>query len=489
MLFNSFNFIFYFLPIAIFSYVLFILSRNTKYFLLSFSILSLFFYAYWNWKYVFLIITSIIFNYLISIKISENIKKNKYLIIGIFGNLLILSYFKYTNFIIENINLLTNFDIQSKNIALPLAISFFTFQQIGYLSDLRNNKIKKNSFYNYFLFVTFFPQLIAGPIVKNSEFIPQLKKITKTKKIFIKNFIKGSSLFIIGIFKKNFLADNLEKIATPIFDSSLSFSQINFFEQWIGLLAYSFQIYFDFSAYSDMAIGLALIFGFKFPFNFNSPYKSSSIIEFWKKWHITLSRFINEYLFNFLSLWLFRKNFFNFKNVNNTFVNIFISAIITFSISGLWHGPSWNFILWGFLHGIYIYINFIYKNYINNNTNFNLIFYKFLTFLCVIIAWVPFRSQNLEITKNYYLSLLGVNSNFNFNFNIISSDDYFGLLILFISFIICFIFKNSNSFFKNHKNFFTLNFDYVSGLKIFIILILIIFFGLKKAEPFIYFQF
>ena len=348
MLFNSFEFIFIFLPVLILIYYFIIfINKSIANFALIYllCIFSLFFYSFWKKEYIFLILFSIIINFLFSKAILNFFNKKIFLILGIIFNILLLSYFKYFNFIIANFNEFFYLNIDFRNIILPLAISFFTFQQIAFLVDCYRGLNAKYSFINYLLFVTFFPQLIAGPIVHHAQMMPQFENLSKNKNIILRNFLIGSSIFIIGLFKKIIFADNMALIVDPIYDSNNLNFNLSIIESWIATLCYGLQIYFDFSGYSDMAIGLAMIFGIKLPRNFNSPYKSSSIIDFWKRWHMTLSKFINEYLFNPIAIFVARNSILsNFSLINNLSI-IIVPALITFCISGLWHGASWNFVI------------------------------------------------------------------------------------------------------------------------------------------------
>ena len=489
MLFNSKEFLLFFLPIVILIFLLLkYFTKNEKNYITFFLVsVSLFFYGYFKFEYLLLIIFSILINYYLSLYITKS-KKKILLFFGILFNVLLLGYFKYTDFLIYSFNIFADTNFHHLNIVLPLAISFFTFQQITYLVDSYNGLVKKSSLLNYFLFVTFFPQLIAGPIVHHSEMMPQFEKDNKNYK-FIRNFSMGISIFIVGLFKKNCLADNLGIIADKIFTSNNAPSNFNILEQWIGCISYSFQIYFDFSAYSDMAIGLALIFGITLPINFNSPYKSCSIIEYWKRWHITLSRFINQYLFYPLSMFFSR----NFNQVidNSTLRLILLigfPTLITFSISGLWHGASWTFVIWGLMHGFYVFINFLYKNYFPNLTISKYIANP-LTLFFVFIAWIPFRAENFNGFKIIFLSLFGFNSSISNDFLYIGDSLASSYLLIIISFLVVYFFENSSNYFKNSKNVFAINFDLKSSIFVFILIMGIIFFGSNTADPFIYFQF
>lgn len=487
MLFNSSEFLFIFLPFVLFVYFsLIFLNIKKKNILIFISISSLIFYSYWNIYHLPLIIFSIFINYWFAKKIILNPKKN-YLIQILFLNLIILGYFKYFNFFISNFNFFFNVEIIEFNIALPLAISFFTFQQIAFIVDVYRSKIKNFNFLNYLTFVSFFPQLIAGPIVRFQEINPQYQNLKKKiKLIFLKRFIIGFSFLLIGIFKKNCIADNLEKIANKIFDNTVMYD-LNLIEQWIGVLAYSFQIYFDFSAYSDMAIGLALMFGFVLPQNFDSPYRSTSIIEFWKKWHITLSKFINEYLFFPICASLTKKIYFN-ESKFALVTSVLVPTLITFGLSGLWHGASWNFVLWGALHGFYVCVNYFYKYFFS--IKLNNFFSGFITFFFVSLAWIPFRSVDFSQTKSIFLSLFGYNSNFTSEQKLLQDFGFNDLSLFIITFVIIFFLKNNSyQFKKNSNSFLTLNFNVKSAFFVFFIFVSILFFGNKEAAPFIYFQF
>lgn len=292
MLFNSYVFIFAFLPLVFFVYFFLNkkrLSTLAKAFLVS---ASLFFYAYWNVCYLPILLGSIVFNFLVS-KFLVKHQSKAVLIFGIVCNLALLGYFKYTDFFISNLNAIANTNLGLLHIALPLALSFVTFQQIAYLVDSYNKQTKENSFLNYCLFITFFPQLIAGPIVHHKEMMPQFAN----KFNLIKNYkfiALGLFVFSIGLFKKSVVADTFSIFANAGFDVERN---LTFLQAWATSLSYTFQLYFDFSGYCDMAIGLALLFNIRLPINFNSPYKALNIQDFWHRWHITLSRFLRDYIY------------------------------------------------------------------------------------------------------------------------------------------------------------------------------------------------
>lgn len=341
MLFNSYIFIFIFLPVVLL--IWYGLNHLKKYELAKVFLagMSLWFYGYFNTYYLLIIIFSILVNYFISfiMKFSKTKLTNRIgLLCGIATNLGILFYFKYFDFFIENINYIFQSDFNLKHILLPLGISFFTFQQLSFIIDRCTGKAEHYSFVNYVTFVTFFPQLIAGPIVLYKEIIPQFEDLSK-RSFQSANFAKGLSLFVLGLGKKVLLADVLA-LAT-----NFGFEQTYFLDSpstLLVILAYTFQIYFDFSGYSDMALGLGYMFNIELPINFNSPYKSTSVKELWQRWHITLSRFFITYVY--IPLGGSRKG--KIRTILNT--------IIIFMLSGLWHGANWTYVAWGTMQGLLV---------------------------------------------------------------------------------------------------------------------------------------
>ena len=382
MLFPTFTFILVFLPITIIVYYL-LAPKSSQIARLWLIGASLVFYSWFNWSYFFILAGSIAMNRIFSIYLEKRKSKTVF-ILGIFANLLLLGYFKYYDFFIENINYLFNTSWTLKNILLPLGISFFTFQQISYLQQVYERTLEKHySLSTYSLFVCFFPQLIAGPIVLPDEMMSQFDKEENYKPNSI-NIATGLYVFAIGMAKKILLADFFAEIA----DKGFANISTNFFDSWICALSYMFQIYFDFSGYCDMAIGIALLFNIKLPVNFDAPYKSENITVFWRRWHITLGRFLMSSIY--IPLGGNRKG--NFR----TYCNL----IITFFISGLWHGASWLFVLWGMLHGAGLVIHRVWSKHFN--FSMPAILGRIITFLFVLIAWVPFRAQNLTQVKNLY---------------------------------------------------------------------------------------
>ncbi|MBU0633184.1 MBOAT family protein [bacterium] len=382
MLFNSYGFIFLFLPIMFFGYFYLASKRLTTGAKSWLIVGSLFFYSWWNIIYLPLILSSILFNYVIGNTLtreSEHIKVSKLqlLILGVISNIVLLGYFKYSDFFIENFNLITNLNLDLLHLALPLAISFFTFQQIAYLVDSYRGETKEYDFLNYALFVTFFPQLIAGPIVHHKEMMPQFGKTLNLVKNY-RNIALGIFIFSIGLFKKVVIADSFAVWATSGFDSAAT---LNLIEAWITSLSYTFQLYFDFSGYTDMAIGAALLFNIKLPINFNSPYKAVNIQDFWRRWHITLSRFLKDYIY----IPLGGNRIAEFR----TYANL----MITFLLAGLWHGAGWTFVFWGFLHGSALIIHRVWQRL---TFRLNPIMAWFITFNFINISWVFFRAKEWD---------------------------------------------------------------------------------------------
>lgn len=411
MLFTSPSFLFFFLPITL---VLNFLLLKFKAINLVLLILSLFFYIFGEGELVLLMLGSIIINYYLGIWIEKSESK-KVLIFSVTVNLLILIINKYTNFLIENINLLLNsFNIQNLNVVeikLPVGISFYTFQSISYLIDVyrKDNKAQR-SFVDLALYISLFPQLIAGPIVRYKDIAEQL--ISRVQ--HINKFKDGAERFIIGMSKKVIISNSLALIADYIFDSD--FSKIDASTAWLGIILYSLQIYFDFSGYSDMAIGLGKMLGFDFLENFNFPYISKSIREFWRRWHISLSNWFRDYLYISLGG--------NRGSNQRTYLNLFIVFLLT----GLWHGASWNFVIWGLIHGVFIVIERLGFDKVLSKLR---IFQHIYTLLVVIVAWVFFRIETFSGATEYLkIMFTGTNSTNHYTFDMFLSPEVTITLIL-----------------------------------------------------------
>jgi alginate O-acetyltransferase complex protein AlgI len=392
VLFNSAEYILLFLPLTILVYF----SLNKNRYLLAAKVwlvmASLVFYAYWNVDYLSLLLFSVFFNYALGTVLGDlRQRSKKVLVFGIFVNISLLGYFKYAGFFIENLQWITGYDVGFFHIALPLAISFFTFQQIAYLVDSYRGETKEYNFINYALFVTFFPQLIAGPIVHHREMMPQFAKLRNLLPDW-KNISLGVFIFSLGLFKKVMIADTLAVYANQVFDGAATLS---FSDAWIGSLSYTFQLYFDFSGYSEMAIGAALLLNIRLPVNFNSPYKSSNIQEFWNRWHMTLSRWLRDYIYIPLGG--------NRVGEFRTMTNIFL----VFLLGGLWHGAAWTFVLWGMMHGL---ANLGMRIIRLLNIKIHRFIAWSLTFLFVNFTWVFFRAEDIGAAQRMIKGMFAFNA-------------------------------------------------------------------------------
>jgi len=350
LIFNSYEFILAFLPVT--ALVFFFLGRRGFHesAMLWLVVASLFFYGWWEPRYLLVLFASISVNYFIGTSLQKSFDQkgtpaNKpLLILGITFNLGLLGYYKYANFFIDNLNNLSGTTFVLETIVLPLAISFFTFQQIAFLCDSYKGLIKDLSLLHYTLFVTFFPQLIAGPIVHHSFVLPQFAK-AETFSPKARNIIIGLAFFLLGLFKKVIIADGLSAHVDLIFGNAERGIELGIINSWVGAYAFTLQLYFDFSGYSDMAIGLGRMFGIKLPNNFCSPYKATNITDFWRRWHMTLTTFLRDYLYIPLGG--------NRKGPVRRDTNMMIVLLL----SGFWHGASWNFVIWGGMHGVFLIIN------------------------------------------------------------------------------------------------------------------------------------
>ena len=409
---------------------------------------SLFFYSWWNVAYLPIILSSMIFNYVVGNSLNENfirvrIHKKTLLAFGVVTNLILLGYFKYSDFLIENFNIAFDSSASLLHLVLPLAISFFTFQQIAYLVDSYRKETVEYDFLNYALFVSFFPQLIAGPIVHHAEMMPQFA----SKRNLIKNYNNialGLFIFSMGVFKKVVIADGFSKWATAGFDHA---EALNLIEAWSTSLSYTFQLYFDFSGYTDMAIGAALLFNIKLPINFNSPYKALDIQDFWRRWHITLSRFLRDYVY--IPLGGSRNG--KYRTYNN--------LLATFVLGGIWHGAGWTFIFWGALHGMALVIHRFWKDI---GMTMPKILAWFVTFNFVNIGWVFFRAEEWSDAIKVLKGMLGGDLVLNYRWfdkleflhgkvefgawmQAINGDKY-TLLAIFMVLILCLTGRNSMQF-------------------------------------------
>jgi D-alanyl-lipoteichoic acid acyltransferase DltB (MBOAT superfamily) len=446
----------------------------------------LFFYSWWDPAYLPLILVSILVNYitgsaLVKHKLHSRLGPKTILVMGITFNLLLLGYFKYMDFFITNINLALATHWPLLKIILPLGISFFTFTQIAYLVDAYHSAAKEYKLVNYALFVTFFPHLLAGPILHHKEMMPQFESV-ENKRLNYQNLAQGVFLFFIGLFKKVVIADAFAVWATHGFDTAQSLSLV---EAWVVSLSYTLQLYYDFGGYTDMAIGAALMFNIKLPINFDSPYKSLSIQEFWRRWHITLSRFLRDYIYIPLG-----------GNRNGQF-NIYRNTMITFLLGGLWHGAGWTFVFWGFMHGAGLCIQRAWRKLKIEMPNW---LAWFITFNFVNIAWIFFRAKTwadaIKVLKGMFgfsgimlpgtlSAKLGFLSAYGVTFTQLSArfnGIYKAITMIIVFLIVSLTFRNSMAMKDSFRpNWLTALF--ISILAAWAIL------GLTKISPFLYFNF
>jgi alginate O-acetyltransferase complex protein AlgI len=387
MLFNSYSFMFVFVPLVLALHWL-ALRISHRAGIAALALASLIFYGWWDIRFLPLLLTSILANFLLGRRIQDAPQSSRkiWLVFGLILNLSVLFFFKYFNFFLSVAGDLGLGRFDAFAIILPIGISFITFQKIAYLVDVYEGKSNRYSLLDFSLFVSFFPQLIAGPIVHHSQIVPQFAVMNEDRANML---AKGLSIFAVGLFKKVVIADNLAQFASPVFRAADAGLQVSTLEAWGGVLAYTFQIYYDFSGYCDMAIGLALLFGIRLPVNFDSPYKAASIIDFWRRWHMTLSRFLRDYLYVRLG--------------GNRLgrVRRYMNLMITMLLGGLWHGAGWGFIIWGALHGFYLAVNHLFRDATGRSkpaspSIVRSLICGALTFLAVVNAWVFFRATTIE---------------------------------------------------------------------------------------------
>ena len=446
MLFTQFEFIFVFVPVTVLGY--FTISKIIPHPMAQvvwLAAASLIFYGYWDVRFVPIIAVSIVVNYLFARMISASdpgsSRRTALLITTLSANLLALAAFKYTNFGIGTYNAVTGATIKSLPIVLPLGISFFTFTQIAYLVDVYSGHTNERSFSKYVLFVTYFPHLIAGPVLHHREMMPQFG-MEKNRRFSAERLAIGITIFAIGLFKKAVIADGFALIATPVFARAAT-GDLAFHDAWYGALAYSLQIYFDFSGYSDMAIGLSTIFRISLPFNFDSPYKSQSIIEFWRRWHISLSRFLRDYLY--IPLGGNRRGEL-MRNVN---------LAATMLLGGLWHGAGWTFVIWGGLHGLFLAVNHAWTRSIPrfpslarfSTTRIYAILALCLTQFCVVIAWVFFRATNFDAAMRMLSAMFRMEGRNLSQYT--SLVNHNAIAWMGVGYLICLLLPNVNTLFRD----------------------------------------
>lgn len=430
----------------------------------------------WNPWFISLILFSTIIDYYSGYKIATSNKiksKRLYLWLSLITNLGFLAYFKYANFFLENVQSLSNtiFKTESSlliDVILPVGISFYTFQSMCYTIDIYYEKLKPSkSFLEFSLYVTFFPQLVAGPIVRARDFLPQLKVNKLFKNI---NFQFAANYFLMGLFKKVVIADNIATFSDPVFANPENYGTL---ATWIGAVAYSIQIYCDFSGYSDMAIGIAALLGFKLMENFDMPYLATNITQFWRKWHISLSTWLRDYLFIPLG------------GSRGTRLFYFKNLMLTMLLGGLWHGASWNFIIWGALHGTALIIHKLLqkenKIITNNLWNLNKFLSWFLTMVFVIVTWVFFRATTLNDAITVLKKM--------FSFSESSFDDVPLSFVILLLIVVLSQYAGNKYFMKLEENKHVFNNSYLQGALYGIIIFMIILFSNSNNQAFIYFQF
>lgn len=402
MLFNSYGFILVYLPLVLGGF--FLLGRRSPWLATAFlALASLVFYGWWDVTYLPLLLGSIAFNFFVGRQVLRRREVDRpsarvWVTAGVATNLLLLGYYKYADFFVSNINVALGTSLVQPGIVLPIGISFFTFTQIAYLVDAYQGKASEYEPVQYGLFVTYFPHLVAGPILHHREMMPQFRD----RAIFTpvaEHVSVGVSIFVIGLFKKVVIADGIAEYATPGFAAAAEGKSLTMSEAWFAALSYTMQLYFDFSGYSDMAVGLSRMFGVRLPLNFDSPYKASSIIEFWRRWHMTLSRFLKDYLYVPLGG--------SRRGPLRRHLNLFITMVL----GGMWHGASWTFIVWGALHGAYLVANHAWRVIRGGGP---MVFgeraaYATLTFVAVVLAWVFFRAESVGTALEMVKAMMGWN--------------------------------------------------------------------------------
>ncbi|MBW5413633.1 MULTISPECIES: MBOAT family protein [Pseudomonas] len=421
MLFNSFAFIAGFLPVVLLGFFVLGGTGRQRLAIVWLTLASLVFYGWWNPANVPLLAASMIFNYLLGGYLLRNPSRWA-LTLGIAANLALLGYYKYTGFLLGTLDDVLDTGWTVSDIILPLAISFFTFQQIAYLVDAHDGEVVEHDFLNYCLFITFFPHLIAGPITHHREMLEQFRERNNFKPR-LDNLTVGTTIFLLGLFKKVVIADPLGEKASPVFALAADGVTPSFFDAWTGALTYTLQIYFDFSGYSDMAIGLGLLFGISLPANFNSPFKARNVIDYWSRWHMTLTRFLTAYIYNPIVMRITRARLAAGKPLPKrgkmslgTFVALVAyPTLFTMFISGVWHGAGWQFVAFGLLHGFYLMVAHGWRAYkvskgwkLDSDNRIHQVAALLLTFTCVVVAMVFFRAESVSAAMAILTGMVGL---------------------------------------------------------------------------------
>jgi alginate O-acetyltransferase complex protein AlgI len=420
MLFNSAVFILGFLPAAWLGFFALGTSGHHRLAVMWLTLASLFFYGWWNITYVPLLLGSMVVNYTVG-RVLARYRSKPLLIAGVAANIGLLGYYKYAGFLVQTVNGASGAAFPIPDIALPLAISFFTFQQIAFLVDSYDNVAQEASFANYSMFITFFPHLIAGPITHHKEMLPQFadRRIFRPQPDLI---ALGLTLFLLGLCKKVILADSVATWVRPVFETAARGAAPDLFQSWLASVGYALQIYFDFSGYTDMAIGLGMLFGIRLPRNFDSPYKTRNIIDYWSRWHMTLTRFLTSYIYNPITIRLTRARMQAGKPVlkrGKTSPGAFLvlvaqPTLITMFLSGLWHGAGWQFIVFGVLHGVYLAVNHAWRTLkanlgwtVDSSNALLRVGAVLTTFVCVVVALVFFRSRDVRTALDILAGMVG----------------------------------------------------------------------------------
>jgi alginate O-acetyltransferase complex protein AlgI len=398
MIFSSYTFIFGFLPLSWLGWRLAVHLGGAKAAVSWLTLASLVFYSWWDWRYTPILLVSLVINYAIGRHLAAGLprQRSRWLWSGLVWNLGLLGLFKYWNFFAVNVSGLSGAYLPVVHLALPLGISFFTFQKIAFLVDAWQGKIKQVAPGEFALFVMFFPQLIAGPIVHHGEFIPQLRTPAFTL-LQGRRLALGLAVFSAGLFQKCAIADTLAPLADSAFGLTAAGVRLRFVEAWVGLLAYALQLFYDFAGYSHMALGLALLFGLKLPVNFLAPYTAGSLIEFWRRWHMTLSAFLRDYVYVPLGG--------NRCGPHRHLLNL----LATMLVGGLWHGAGWTFVFWGLWHGVALCVNHLWRQWRGATAAATSSWWAHaLTLLTVLFGWVVFRAPNLSTAQTMAENLLGL---------------------------------------------------------------------------------
>ena len=449
MVFNSFPFIFLFLPVAVGGFY-FLARRNNGWALTWLTLASLVFYGSWDYRYLPILLGSVFVNFaacrwIIAVRGVKNFSPLRRLTAGIAFNLGLLGFFKYVNFFIGTINDVAGRNLPPLDIILPIGISFFTFTQIAVLVDAYRGKIREIGLLQYCLFASYFPYIVAGPILRQEEMLPQFSGAGRRtgEKFFAPpradDFAVGIAIFVFGLAKKLLIADNLAAAMNPVFAGG----EPQLLQAWLGMLAYTFQLYFDFSGYSDMAIGVSRLFGFTIPINFNSPYKAVSVSDFWQRWHISLSQFLKNYLYIPLG------------GNRHGQLNRYRNLVLTMLLGGLWHGANWTFVVWGGLHGMYLCVQHGWQTMQKGKEKqlaspfgaaSRLLACRVLTFIAVMVAWCFFRAPDISSALAVLSGMVGLNG-----ISMVKEIDGLGYFMLAASAIIAFWLPNTNELFLSPK--------------------------------------